>query len=139
MIDPVFLPDENEGNPLLADLLSRYPLHRVSDFCSILLEGFGASPQPRADPDRLRRPTQPGRGRGSVPPPDAHGTLATYTNFGCRCAPCREARRAYDRERQERRLCGLLSDLNGLGACVGAENRQRAVQPPTAPTDQTNH
>jgi hypothetical protein len=110
VIAPVFPPDENEGNPLLADLLSRYPLHRVSDFCSIVLERHGAIPQPRANPRDVRRD------------------------------PFAEARRAYDRERHERRLRGVLIGSDGLGACTGPGNRHSALQPGIShePTKQTH-
>jgi hypothetical protein len=99
VIVPVFPSDEPEGNPLLADLLSRYPLHRVSDFCSVRLERHGASPQPRANPRDVRRD------------------------------PFGDARRAYDRERQERRLYARQSASDGLGACTAAGNRLSALQP----------
>jgi hypothetical protein len=92
--------DDNEGNPLLADLLTRYPLHRVSDFCSIILERHGAAPQPRANPLVVRRQPEGKRGRRQTPAADTHGCLSTYVNYKCRCGPCREARLAYDRGRR---------------------------------------
>lgn len=95
-------PMAEEGNPQLADLLSRYPLHRVSDYCSAVLERHGATPRPPASPEDVRREPPRGRTREFPPPPDAHGCLSTYVNYRCRCEPCREARRAYDRKRHNR-------------------------------------
>lgn len=134
---PMYEPD---GNPLLADLLSGYPLHRVSDFCSLILERHGAAPQPRANPIEVRRQPEGKRGRRETPDADAHGFLSTYVNFKCRCGPCRGARAAYDRARRIRQreapVCPS-KPFAALGGSPGAESPQRAVQPPTAPTDHT--
>ncbi len=42
------------------------------------------------------------RRRESTPPPDAHGRLSTYINWGCRCDACLEAHRSYHRERRRK-------------------------------------
>lgn len=36
-----------------------------------------------------------------LPPGVQHGKLSTYTNYACRCAPCKAVRKAYDAGRRK--------------------------------------
>jgi len=44
-----------------------------------------------------------------VSPHGRHGTDATYTNYGCRCVPCTEAVRLYQRGQRARRVRNALN------------------------------
>lgn len=51
-----------------------------------------------------------------------HGTVNTYTNYGCRCGACREAKVAYNRDRRESeraRVAALEAENARMKAHIG--------------------
>lgn len=48
-------------------------------------------------PRKLREPEKP----ADTPSWVSHPSLTAYTHYRCRCGPCLEYRRSYDRERME--------------------------------------
>lgn len=54
-----------------------------------------------------------------------HGSRATYTRYGCRCAPCIEAARAYQRFERERARARRAQGTAVVDRAAQAATRER--------------
>ena len=70
------------------------------------------SPRLKARQAKLARLARRVQVNGTWYHPDApqHGTPSTYSHWGCRCAPCRQAMRDYQQDYRERRRTSATTD-----------------------------